>query len=83
MTDKHKVHVIINNPYTNQTYENNQYINDSSLNEILEEINNLFPIVENTGISIYDDELNLYIYCGNYPLNTYIAIPQKQDTVTI
>jgi hypothetical protein len=77
MENKQNMQVIITNPYTQEVYEIQVQISDYSLNDLLDEVNSEFPIVENTGISIWDTELNIYIYCGNYPLDTYIAIPKN------
>jgi hypothetical protein len=80
MENNQNVKVIVTNPYTQQHFEKQIQITDYSLNEVLDELNIQFPVVENTGISLWDSELNIYIYCGNYPLDTYIAIP-KQNIV--
>ena len=81
MNDKQSIYVMITNPYTQQSFEKNLLITEHSLNEVLDEINNEFPIADNTGVSIWDNDLNLYIYCGNYPLNSYVTLPQVQQTV--
>lgn len=84
MTDKYNIHVIITNPYTEQIYNYDVNISEYTLNEVIDEItsNNVFVINENTGISIYDNDLKFFIFCGNYPLNTLVTI-EKIDTVII
>jgi hypothetical protein len=81
MNDKQSIFAIITNPYTQQSYEKEIIISEYSLNDVLNKINNEFPIAENTGVSLWDNDLNLFIYCGNYPLNSYVTLPQVNHTV--
>jgi hypothetical protein len=85
MSDWNKVHIVIVYPYSTQTYETDVHIsinnNQINLNEVVEEIkSNDFKIPDNTAISVWDRDLQYFIYCGLTPLDTNITIP-KNNTV--
>ncbi len=53
------------------------------LNDLINEIIDDYPVLNNTAISYWDDDLQTYVYCGVIPLNYQITLPLNLDNPTV
>lgn len=77
------VHII--NSYSGELYNykdlKTEIVNENSfyLNGILDEVHQKSLNVENCIISFFDKDLDAYIHCGKYPLDTMIKLPIVEE----